>query len=132
MSIGMRTAVMLMFVMAAGCSGEPDAPTDTGEQFVGTWVATTDSSAVMHIERHQEAFILRFDGNAQGHGFGHGNATGAYEDGVLEVRRGGIQFTFALNVDSGELSTGFKPATFRRRIEGEAPPTTPPPQLPKL
>jgi hypothetical protein len=132
MKVGMRWAVMVTLVMAAGCGDAPNAPRSSGEEFVGTWVATNDPRAVMHIEKVQDAFVLSFEGSAQGHGFGRDQATGLFGDGVLEVKRSGLQFTFVLNADSGELVTGFKPATFRRKRPGEVPPPVEPPKLPKL
>lgn len=133
MRTGTRWTTLVMILIAAGCAKEPEQPKDTGEQFVGTWVATTDRSAVMHIEKDHDFFIIRFEGNAEGHGLGLDNATGAYKDGALVVRRAGLSFTFSLDAKSGELATGFKPPTFRRRLEGETPAPEPKPAtLPKL
>lgn len=132
MSIGIRGAVMLIIVMVAGCGEAPNAPQSDGEQFVGAWVGVKDPRALMHIEKHQNAFVLRFEASARGRGLGREDATGLYKDGVLEVRRAGIAFTFVLNEATGELATGFPQGAFRRRREGEVPPPPPAPIKPKL
>lgn len=126
-----RWALILMIVVAGGCGDAPEQPKDTGEKFLGNWVATNDSTAVMHIAKEQDGFVLTFIGNAQGHGLGRDPARGVYKDGILEVARAGLIFRLALNAN-GQIETGFTPKLFRRIAPGETLPKAKRPTLPKL